>query len=114
MRLAAVLLLAACGTAAGGGRAATGADQHHGAPLNPVHEGRPVILGYDSHHPDCFIVHPDGGETEVVSCPDEVLSLLEGCRGGELYRAKDGEGCVCVPIADEPHTRTECPGAHVE
>jgi hypothetical protein len=104
----AVGLIAACAGAPEGKPGVPDGAAFQGAPLNPTHEGKPVILGFDTHHPDCFVAL-DGGDTESVDCSDEALSRLAGCKGGKLYRAKEGDGCVCVPLADEPAAAVDCP-----
>lgn len=80
--------------------------------LNPkLPDGTPVMMGYDSHHPDCF-TFPDGdGESDKVDCPEGVTKILHDCRGSKLFaRTGDRAGtCVCVPVSGEEPQELECP-----
>ena len=79
-----------------------------GALKNPRSGGVPVMLGFDGHHPDCFTFPDESGNSESVECPDDVLRVLDDCRGARLYRK--GASCTCVPVSGDPPSEVACPG----
>lgn len=105
---AALLAVAACGPAV---PPLAPGDYDDSKPLNPrLSDGRPIYLGFDSHHPDCFAFHDDGGaerQTEVVDCPPAAVDRLRNCAGGLLFPATGG-GCACVPASGEDPERVAC------
>lgn len=101
------VLLVGCG---GNTPATTAAAPEGGRLLNPVlGDGTPVMMGYDSHHPNCFTFPSAGKESEKVACPDQALAVLHDCRGSKLYLTKDGSSCVCVPVSGEEISEVACP-----
>ena len=103
--------VAAVGCAASGAAAPSETPADAGRLLNPRADGQPVMLSYDSHHPDCFTFPSEGKESEKVACPKGALGLLSDCRGSRLYTKKSGGGCLCVPVSDEPAVDVDCPDA---
>ncbi|HSN98966.1 MAG TPA: hypothetical protein VLS89_11795 [Candidatus Nanopelagicales bacterium] len=108
--------LSACGGGAVAGPGVDAAEYQGGEALNPrLPDGRIVHLGFDSHHPECFVFSEGAGEgaggekkTEEVECPAEALRLDE-CQAGVVYRSKKQPGCVCVPAGGEEARRIGCP-----
>ena len=99
------LLIVGCG---GGSSITTAAAPEGGRLLNPVlDDGTPVMMGYDSHHPDCFTFPTDEKDSEKVACPDKALAVLHDCRGSKLYLT--GSSCVCVPVSGEETSEVACP-----
>jgi hypothetical protein len=98
-----------CG-GAGGGAPVSAVDYKGGEMLNPrLGDGRPVHLGYERHHPECFVFAAGSEErTEEVECPEAALRL-EDCPGGLVYRSKTQPDCVCVPAGGEEPRRMNCP-----
>jgi hypothetical protein len=110
------LLFGAAGAACGGGGGASGsavdpAEYKDAEVLNPrLDDGRIVHLGYDRHHPECFVFAGGGAErkAEEIECPEPALRLKE-CPGGVVHRSRTQPGCVCVDTAGEEPRRIECP-----
>jgi hypothetical protein len=76
--------------------------------VNPeLDDGTPVMLSYDSHHPDCFTFPEEGKDSQKVACPEEAMRVLDDCRGSKLYQTPTG--CLCVPVSGDPASEMECP-----
>jgi hypothetical protein len=83
--------------------------------LNPrLPDGRVVHLGYDTHHPECFVFAAGTDEagkqkTEEIECPAGE-ERLKDCPGGVIYRSKTQAqpGCICAEIGGEAR-RIACP-----
>lgn len=108
--LPALALLAACGGAAAAGPGVDPAEYQGGEALNPrLPDGRIVHLGFDTHHPECFVfVEGPEKKTEEIECPEPALRLKD-CPAGVVYLSKKQDGCICVPAGDEAATRIGCP-----
>lgn len=113
--LAGVLWGAAAGCGAGASAPAVDAAEYRGAePLNPrLEDGRVVHLGYDTHHPECFVFGAGNDESgkkkaEEIECPAGAARLKD-CPGGVLYRSSAQPGCICVETGGEAR-RVDCPG----
>ncbi len=77
--------------------------------MNPrLADGTPVMMGFDSHHPDCFTFPESGKESVEVDCPDKVMQILHACRGARLIKTSPGL-CTCVPVSEAPAKETACP-----
>ncbi len=68
------------------------------------------MMGYDTHHPNCFTFPAKDAESEKVTCPEGALTLLNDCRGSRLYLLAEAESkCVCAPVSGEAESLTPCP-----
>ena len=112
--LGVLLGVIACGGGASSGPPVDPAEIKDAEVLNPrLDDGRVVHLGYDTHHPECFVLAEgtdEGGKqkTEELECPPGEQRLKD-CPGGVIYRSKTRPDCICVAIGGEDPRRIDCP-----
>ncbi len=101
---------APAGTAPSDPAVGSSAPAPDGRLVNPkLADGTPVMMGFDSHHPDCFTFPSDTADSVKVECPENAFKILESCRGARLYAKATFGDCVCVPVADGETTELPCP-----